>query len=101
MALIALTTFRVTRLVIGAIGLQYEFGLVWALLGALVLVLLRFTLPIRIGAVIALVSVWRWPWIAALIFAAPRLVLVVPGLWSAGMARLRHPRPIWHRVNTA
>jgi hypothetical protein len=97
-ALTALAAFRVARLVAGTIGLEHEFGITWAVIGAASLMLFRFALPIRIGAFLAAVSLWRWPWLAALIFAAPRVLLVLPGLWSTAMARLRHPRPLWPGV---
>jgi hypothetical protein len=100
-ALSALAALRVARLIVGSIGLQHELGVFWAVIGAASLMLFRLSLPIRIGAFLALVSLWRWPWFAALIFAAPRLLLLLPGLWSTGMARLRHPRPLWRGVPTA
>ena len=100
-ALSALAALRVARLIVGSIGLQHELGVFWAVIGAASLVLFRFTPPIRLGAFLALVSLWRWPWFAALIFAAPRLLLLLPGLWSTGMARLRHPRPLWRGVRAA
>lgn len=93
--LATLAAWRVARLLAGAIGLQHEFGLVWAGIGVSCLVLLRFAAPIRIGALLAAVSLWHWPWLAGLFFAAPRILTVIPGLWSTGMAQLRHPRPVW------
>ena len=65
-ALTALAAFRVARLVAGTIGLEHEFGITWAVIGAASLMLFRFALPIRIGAFLAAVSLWRWPWLAAL-----------------------------------
>src|ERR1700683_4199590 len=100
-ALSALAALRVARLIVGSVGLQHEWGVFWAVIGAASLVLFRFTPPIRIGAFLALVGLWRWPWIAALIFAAPRLLLLLPGLWSTAVARLRHPRPLWRGVRAA
>jgi hypothetical protein len=94
-ALTALAAFRVARLVIGTIGLQHELGIAWAV------ILFRFTPLIRVGAFLAAVSLWRWPWFAALIFAAPRIALVLPGLVASGLAQWRHPRPVWRGVHTA
>jgi hypothetical protein len=62
-ALTALAAFRVARLVAGTIGLaarvrhhlgRHRRGKPDAV---------RFTLPIRIGAFLAAVSLWRWPWL--------------------------------------
>lgn len=100
-ALTALAAFRVARLVIGTIGLQHELGIAWAVIGAASLILLRSTPLIRVGALLAAVSLWRWPWFAALIFAAPRIALVLPGLVASGLAQWRHPRPVWRGVHTA
>jgi len=98
--LLAVAAFRLTRAVIGTIGLQHELGLPWALLALACLVLFRLALPIRIGAFIALMSLWGWPWYAALLFAAPRLPMMLPGLLSSALARYRHPRPLWPSART-
>jgi hypothetical protein len=100
-ALLALIALRMARLVIGAIGLQHELGMAWALIAAACLVLFRFTLPIRIGAFFGVMNLWHWPWYAALVFAAPRLVLVLPGLASTALAHWRHPRAVWRGVPQA
>jgi hypothetical protein len=103
-ATIALTTlaaFRLARFGLGTLGLWHEFGLAWAIAGAAALLLLRFTLPIRLGAFLALMSLWGWPWYAALIVVVPRMLLMLPGLVSYGLARLRHPPAAWHGVRAA
>jgi len=96
-----LAAFRAMRFVIGVIGLQQQLGVTCAVIGAACLLLLRFTPPIRIGAFLAAMSLWRWPWYAALILAAPRVLLVLPGLVSTFLAERRHPRPIWPSVRAA
>jgi len=98
-ALAALIAIRLSRLVIGTIGLHYELGIVCAIIGAASVLLFRFTWFIRIGAFMALISLWRWPWFAALLFAAPRAVLMIPGLVSTAIAKWRHPRPLWRGVH--
>jgi len=99
-AVAALIAIRVARLVIGTIGLHYELGIACAIIGAASLLLFRFTWFIRIGAFMALISLWRWPWFAALVFAAPRLVLMIPGVVSTALAKRRHPRPLWRGVHS-
>ncbi|HEY6453365.1 MAG TPA: hypothetical protein VIX87_12290 [Steroidobacteraceae bacterium] len=97
----ALAAMRVARLLAGIIGLQYALGTACALISAAVLILWRFTPPIRIGAFVAAVYLWHWPWFAGLLFAAPRLVLVLPGLFATVRSRIRHPRPLWRGLPTA
>jgi len=93
--LILLAAFRLSRAVIGTVGLEHDLGLLCAVLGAASLALFRFTLPIRVGAILGLIGLWGWPWYAALLFAAPRLLLLLPGLISSAIAKRRHPRPLW------
>jgi hypothetical protein len=100
-AVAALYAIRLARLVIGIIGLHHEFGIACAILGAACLLLFRFTWFIRLGAFLALVGLWRWPWFVALMFAAPRVVLMIPGLLSTAVAKRRHPRPLWRGVHTS
>jgi hypothetical protein len=97
-AVAALYAIRMARLVIGIIGLHHEFGMACAILGAACLLLFRFSWFIRLGAFLALVGLWRWPWFAALTFAAPRVLLMIPGLLSTAVAKWRHPRPLWRGV---
>jgi len=99
-AMAALVAIRLARLAIGTIGLDYELGMVCAIIGAASLVLFRFTWFIRIGAFMALISLWHWPWFAALLFAAPRVVLMIPGLLATVLAKWRHPRPLWRGAHT-
>jgi len=82
-ALTALAVFRLGRVVLGTIGLWQLLGPVWAVAGLAALILLRFTLPVRIGVVLAAVYLWSLPWMAAL------------------LARLRHPRPVWRGIDSA
>lgn len=100
-ALTALAVFRLGRVVLGTIGLWQLLGPVWAVAGLAALILLRFTLPVRIGVVLAAVYLWSLPWIAALLLAAPRILLMLPGLISTALARLRHPRPVWRGIDSA
>ena len=99
--LIAVAVFRLGQVVLGTIGLWQLLGPAWAVVGLATLVLWRFTIPLRIGVVLAAVYLWTLPWIAALLLAAPRIPLMVPGLISMALARLRHPRPVWRGIDSA
>jgi hypothetical protein len=46
-------------------------------------------------------ALWDCPLLVALIVAAPRLVLMLPGLISTFLASRRHPRPRWSRFKPA
>ncbi len=100
-ALIVLAAWRLGCFALGTVGLWRICGAPWALLGAASMLLLRFTLPIRLGVFLAALRLWSLPWYAALLLAAPRLFLILPGLISAGLARLRHPPPVWRGIGTA
>jgi len=100
-ALTALAVFRAGRVVLGVFGLWQLLGPVCAVAGLAALVLLRFTIPIRIGVVLAAAYLWELPWIVALLLAAPRIPLMLPGLISTALARVRHRRPIWRSFDGA
>lgn len=71
--------FSLCHMVIGLMGLEAEFGLVWAILAFILAVTLRFTLPITVGAYFGAIHVFGWESLYALLFAAPGLALIVPG----------------------
>jgi hypothetical protein len=58
-------------------------------------------LPLRIAVFFGALVLWHWPLLVALIVAAPRLVLMLPGLMSTFLASRRHPRPRWSRFKPA
>ena len=97
--LTAVAVFRLGQVALGTIGLWQLLGPVWAAAGLASLVLWRFTIPLRIGVVLAAVYLWALPWLAALLLAAPRVPLMLPGLISTALARLRHPRPVWRGID--
>jgi hypothetical protein len=101
LALAALAIFRVGRLILGTVGLWQVLGPPWAIAGLAALVLLRLTIPIRVGVVLAVIYLWGLPWIVALLLAAPRLPLMLPGLISMALARVRHPPPVWRAIDSA
>lgn len=97
-ALIAFAVFRLGRAALGAVALWVDVGPAWAVLAVTVLVLFRFSTPLRIGVVLGSVSLLGWPWYVGVLLAAPRLPLMLPGYLSAQLARIRHPRPLWPSV---
>jgi hypothetical protein len=97
----ALAAFMLMRIWIGVLGLAQLVGPAWAIVLALLLLLSGFMLPLRIAIFFGALAVWHWPLLPALIVAAPRLVLMLPGLISTFLAGRRHPRPRWSRFKPA
>jgi hypothetical protein len=92
-ALLAAVT--VLRLWLGTIGLAQLVGVDWAIALTLALLLSGILLPLQIATFFGALLAWHWPLLLALIVAAPRLILVLPGLISTFLAGRRHPRPRW------
>lgn len=87
--------YRLARCVIAGFALA---SLIAPLLSAILVLLcavLELQWVLRILAAFALWRLAHWPLWAAVLAAAPRLLLVLPGLITMWLARLRHPRPRW------
>jgi len=93
--IVALAGFALTQFVLGCQGLAMMLGRGGAVLGVLLWLLLGLRLPLQLGALAGALSLWQWPWFPALLFAAPRELLMVPGMVARLIARLRHPPPSW------
>jgi hypothetical protein len=96
-ALTALAAFALLRIWIGVLGVAQLVGPAWAIALLAALLLCGFMLPLRIAVFFGALVVWHWPVLLALIVAAPRLVLMLPGLISTFLASRRHPRARWSR----
>jgi hypothetical protein len=101
LGLAVLAAFVLLRVWVGVLGLAQPIGMAWAIVLAAVLLLSGFTLPLRIAVFFGALAVWHWPVLPALVLAAPRLVLMLPGLISTFLANRRHPRPRWKRYRIA
>jgi hypothetical protein len=99
--LAALAAFTLLRVWLAVLGVAELIGIAWAVVVTLALLLAGLKLPVRIAVFFGALAVWHWPALLALIIAAPRLVLMVPGLISTFLARRRHPRPRWSRFKPA
>jgi hypothetical protein len=99
--LAALAAFVLMRAWLGVLALAQLVGLGWAIVLAVALLLSGFMLPLRIAVFFGALVLWHWPLLVALIVAAPRLVLMLPGLMSTFLASRRHPRPRWSRFKPA
>lgn len=73
----------ICQLVVGLLGIDYHLGW-WGIIGAVVLLLwLRFTIPITVGAYFGAVDVLGWPWWGGLLFAFPGIVFMVPSVMAS------------------
>ena len=61
------------------LGIEYELGAWWATIAIVLSLMFRSSLLIMIGAFLGAFYVWEWHWFWALAFAAPGLLLIVPG----------------------
>ena len=101
-ALLALLAgLSVLRLWLATLGLAQLIGVDWAIALALGLLLTGILWPLQIAVFCGALLVWHWPPLLALIVAAPRLLLMLPGLISTFLAARRHPRPRWSRTEPA
>jgi uncharacterized membrane protein len=100
-ALAALAAFTALRLWLAVLGLAQIVGLGWAIAVAASLLLLRLIWPLQIAVLLGALLVWHWPPALAVIVAAPRLILILPGLISTFLASRRHPRPRWSAIKPA
>jgi hypothetical protein len=98
--LLALAGLLIMQLVLGCMGLVALLGPGGAVAGVLLWLLLGWRLPLKFGAFWGALTLWHWPWFPALMIGAPRELLMVPGLVSRLIARLRHPPPVWRGVPT-
>jgi hypothetical protein len=93
-----LAALSALRLWLATLGLAQLIGVEWALALALGLLLMGIVLPLQIAIFCGALLVWHWPPLLALMVAAPRLLLMLPGLISTFLAGRRHPRPRWSSV---
>ena len=84
LGLLALVTaffaFGLFQMFVGYKGIALGLGSGWAWGAVFAAVVLRFTLPITIGAFYGAMHLWGWHWYWAALFAAPGLLYMVPGM---------------------
>jgi hypothetical protein len=86
---VAFIAFGIAQFIAGYAGIAHGLGTGWAIAAVIAGFAFRFTLPITIGAFFGAMNVWGWPWIGALVFAAPGLILVVPGVLGSIIGAVR------------
>ena len=100
-AIAAFLAFAAAQIAAGYSGIEVGVSAIWAWVAVFAALLLRFTLPVSIGAFYGAVHVWGWHWAAALLFALPGLVFMLPGvipaifsMASTSTAKLTRATPI-------
>ncbi len=100
-AIAAFLGFAAAQIAAGYAGIELGLGQLWAVVAVCAALLLRFTLPITVGAYFGAMHLWGWHWPAALCFCLPGLIFVLPGvipaifsLTSQGTANLTRATPI-------
>jgi len=93
--LLGLWLYRLARCAIAGLGLAALIAPSLAAIAVLLCAALELQWALRVLAAFALWRLWHWPVWAAVLAAAPRLLLVLPGLVTTWLARLRHPRARW------
>lgn len=81
--MIAFLGYGLTVLAIGWIGIEKELGWWWAFGASTLAILLRFTIPISVGAIYGAMYLWDWHWALATLFALPGLAFMIPALLAA------------------
>lgn len=71
------------------LGIDYHWGVIWAVIIIGASLFFRFIPAITIGAFFGALDVWEWHWFFSLIFAAPSLIFVVPGLLAHFLDSMR------------
>ena len=79
-SMIIFMIWGVAQFIAGYAGIEAYAGAGWAVTAIILSLLFRFTLPVTIGSFYGAMVVWNWPWYLALLFAAPGLALIAPGV---------------------
>ena len=85
-----LVAFGLTQIAAALVGTYTLLGTVWVWVAMSLLAAAGLALPIAFGACFGAIFVWHWHWSLAAVFAAPRLVLVLPGVVAALLAKLKY-----------
>lgn len=89
-AILTFLLFTILQLCAGYVGIAYHLGALWAVVAVVLAVVFRFTLPITIGAFFGALNVWHWPFIFAVLFILPGLMMVVPGVLMLVISKLKN-----------
>ena len=72
--------YGVLQIYAGYVGIEYQLGGGWAIAAVVATLIFRSSIFMVIGAFICALYVWEWHWVWAILFAAPGILLLVPGI---------------------
>lgn len=81
----AVAAYSIFYLYSGFVGLADAAGAGWAWGAVAVLVVIRFSLPMTVGAFLCASEVWDWHPAAALAWALPGLLILLPAMLTAAV----------------
>ena len=90
LAATTLVAFGLAQLIAAFAGTAHVIKTGWLWAGLVALAALGCAWPLSIGAFIGALREWHWPWALAAVFAAPRLITVIPGYIASALAKIRH-----------
>ena len=84
--------FALAQFYVGFEGIYFHLGPYFAWAAVIGCFVSRFMLPITIGVFFGAKDVFHWHWAWALIFAAPGLLFLVPGIIASILSALQGRR---------
>ncbi len=72
------------------LGVEFHWGVIWALVIVGSAFVLRSTLPVIVGAFFGASDVWGWHWSLALLFAFSGLIFLIPTFILFVIKGLKH-----------
>lgn len=91
---IGFIAFGVFQMWAAWLGITSQIGPSWAVGAIILAIIFRTSLPILVGAFLGALNVWGWHWALAALFAAPGLLLVLPGFFLFFGASFKRQRNI-------
>ncbi len=89
---ILFVVFGLAQIVAAWGGAVHHIGFFWSCVMMFICFTGRFALPITIFSFLGAMNVWGWSWWAALIFAAPGLMVAIPSLLMAAIQVVKGKR---------
>ena len=86
---LSILAFGLAQLAAGYAGISDGLGVGWAAGALFVALVFRFTLPITVGSFFGAMNVWGWHWALAAVFAAPGLLLIIPGALASILSMVK------------
>ena len=83
----------ITQIYVGFLGIEYNFGEIWAWGAICLAFFLRIMFPLTIGTYFGAVDVLGWPWYGGVALAAPGLLFILPAMVTSVIQTVFKPKP--------